>query len=68
MLGGAAANAHHNVTMSLNGLSGSDILSAIPRVLSGQAAHEDFDIQNADDNDDHGRIVSADEDEAPSKQ
>lgn len=68
MLGGAAANAQHNVTMSLNGLSGSDILSAIPRVLSGQAAHEDFDIQNADDNDDHGRIVSADEDEAPSKQ
>lgn len=38
-----------NMTLSLNGLNGGDILSAIPRVLSGQTATEDGDIQDTED-------------------
>jgi len=63
MLGQAASNVQQNASMSLGGLSGGDILAAIPRVLSGQAVHEDFDEQNTE----HGRIV-AEENEAPSSE
>lgn len=41
--------AQRNMTLSLNGLNGGDILSAIPRVLSGQAANEHGDIQGMED-------------------
>ncbi|KAL4402689.1 Protein phosphatase 2C 2 [Malassezia pachydermatis] len=42
------SNAQRNVALSLNGLNGSDILSAIPRVLTGHGFQEDADIQEAD--------------------
>ncbi|CCU97351.1 unnamed protein product [Malassezia sympodialis ATCC 42132] len=46
IFGGAS---QRNMTLSLNGLNGGDILSAIPRVLSGQTATEDGDIQETED-------------------
>ena len=63
MLGQAASNVQQNASMSLGALSGGDILAAIPRVLSGQAVHEDFDEQNTE----HGRIV-AEENGAPANE
>lgn len=48
LLGHAASNAQQNVSMSLNGLSGGQILSAIPRVLAGQS------LQGDDDEFEHG--------------
>jgi len=46
LFGGAS---QRNMTLSLNGLNGGDILSAIPRVLSGQTATEDGDIHETKD-------------------
>ncbi|WFD19090.1 protein-serine/threonine phosphatase [Malassezia caprae] len=46
LFGGAS---QRNMTLSLNGLNGGDILSAIPRVLSGQTAAEDGELQETED-------------------
>lgn len=44
--GGNAAQPQRGAALSLNGLSGGDILSAIPRVLSGQGVREDEALGN----------------------